>query len=147
MRSILLLTFLAISIACLTACSKTKDNGGFPEGIDPTASLEGKWRSVAYDFTLTNGVTSKLDSAFSFTGPILEETYKANGERIRTFLGFSRNYTYSRVDNKLYFIINSDTIEATIHTLQSGHFAYTIQRSFVLNDTIRHQYTSAQLTR
>ena len=146
MRALKIHSVLFILTLSLWSCSKTTSNG-FEDGIDPNATLEGFWKSMAYDFSLTNGVTNLVDSAFSFTGPILEETYTSDGERIRTFLGFSENYTYSRADNQLYFAKNNDTVTATITTLTSSHFAYTIERSFVLDDTLRYAYTSAQLVR
>lgn len=129
------------------ACGETSSSSGFDAGIDPNATLEGTWNSTAYDFSQTNTINSKLDSVFSFTGPILQERYQGNGQRLRTFLGFTENYTYSRVANEIKLARNGDTMTAKIKTLTATHFAYTIEHRVMINDTLRYQFTSAQLTR
>lgn len=140
---------LVIGISALVySCEEPSDsNNGFIPGINPTASLEGIWNSLNYDFSQTNIATQQIDSVFSFTGPILVEDYKANGELHRKFLGFTKILVYDRVNSKINMIQGGDTIEAKIVTLSPTHFAYTIERNLVINDTARFQFTSAQLTR
>jgi hypothetical protein len=139
---LILITLLTIS------CGENKDDaGGFNGVIEANASLEGSWKSVAYDFTKTDMATSEIDSLFSFTGGILQECFKDNGERVRTFLGFPESYTYTRVDNQIEFTKGNETQIAKIQTLSSTHFAYTIEHFTVENDSNKREFTSAQLVR
>lgn len=130
------------------SCEEPSDStNGFIPGINPTATIEGVWNSVNYDFSQKNLATNQVDSVFSFTGPILIEDYKGNGELHRKFLGFTEVFVYDRVNSKINIVQGGDTIEAKIITLSPTHFAYTIERNLVINDTSRFQFTSAQLTR
>lgn len=131
----------------LVSCGKEESANGFNGVVDPNASIEGLWTSVAYDFTKKNTVTLKTDSAFSFTGAILKENFKADGNRIRNFLGFEEIYTYKRVDKEVTFFKDNDSATAILHTLSSTHLAYTLERFVNENDTIRRFFTSAQLVK
>lgn len=130
------------------SCGETDSSeNGFIPGINPTATVEGVWNSVNYDFSQKNLVSQRTDSVLSFTGPILVEDYKSNGEMHRKFLGFTEVVVYDRTHDRIFIVENNDTIEAKILTLSPTHFAYTIERNVVIDDSARFQFTSAQLIR
>lgn len=141
------LSFLIVFLLSFSCAEPSSTSDGFIPGINPTSSIEGLWNSVNYDFSQQNLNTQQVDSVFSFTGAILIEDYKANGELHRKFLGFDEVLNYTRVNSKITMVHDGDTVEAKIITLSPTHFAYTIERNLVINDTARFQFTSAQFTR
>lgn len=140
-------TLLLIPIIFNSCEEPSNASDGFVPGINPTSTIEGVWNSVNYDFSQKNLTTQQNDSVLSFTGPILIEDYKGNGEFHRKFLGFTEIHGYNRVNDKVNLFISGDTITAKIITLSPTHFAYTIERNIVIDDTARFQFTSAQLIR
>lgn len=142
-----ILLVFAIGTMAISCAEPSDPSDGFVPGINPTSSIEGIWNSVNYDFSQKNLVNQQIDSVFSFTGPILIEDYKGNGEYHRKFLGFTEIHGYERIADRINIFQGTDTFQAKIITLSPTHFAYTIERNVVINDSTRFQFTSAQLQR